>query len=461
VLDDDSFRRLQVLLERTAGLVFDDARRDSLDYSIRERMRATGSVSAADYLRGLAEPVERQQLLDEVTIQETHFFRYPPQMLALQRRVLPELISHGERTGRRLRVWSAGCSTGEEAYSVAMLLRELLPGGWDVRVLATDLSQAALSTARVATYGRRSLQQVSPQRLDRFFLPAPDGRHRLRPEVTELVDFRQHNLVLDEPPGDRQDLVLCRNVTIYFSRETTRRLMGRLHDSLRDGGYLLLGHSETLWRLSESFTLVPVGAGDDAAYVYRRGPAAAPPSPRVPAGPPAPSTVPPARTNARPTAVRRSPHPLGRPRTGPRATADAPPVQDPAPEIRQALAQGRYADAARLARTSAAVEPLRSELHYLLGRALTDSGLDDQALPALRRAVYLDPSAGLAHFLLAGALARSGDAAAAAREYRAAAHALHRSPQLTGAPELGGRSPRELAGLCEQLDRRHSTGVGG
>jgi Flp pilus assembly protein TadD len=135
-------------------------------------------------------------------------------------------------------------------------------------------------------------------------------------------------------------------------------------------------------------------------------------------------------------------------------------LPDPVPQVRQALAEGRYADAARLARTSAAADPLRAELHYLLGRALADAGQDDEALPALRRAVYLDPADGLAHFLLAGALARSGDAAAAAREYRAAAHALHRAPQLAGADELGGRSPKELARVCEQLDRRLSDGGG-
>jgi len=447
-LDDACFRRLQVLLQSAAGLVFDDARRDSLDGSIGERMRATGSGTAAEYLDRLVEPVEQQRLLDEVTVQETHFFRNVPQMLALQTRVLPELLRHAERGDRRLRFWSAGCSTGEEAYSLAVLLRELLPrtDGWDVRVLATDLSQRALATARTATYGARSLQHVSAERLARFFVAEPDGRHRLRPEVRELVELRRHNLVGEEPPRDAQDLVLCRNVTIYFDRETTRGVIGRLHGCLRDGGYLLLGHSETLWRLSDAFTLVPLGAGRDAAYVYRRTPAV--PAPRRPEA---------ARSDG-PAAVRRSSHPLG-PRAEPRPAPPAPAEEDLAPAIRQALAAGRYPEAARLAGAAAETDPLRSELHYLLGRALTDSGLDDEALLALRRAVYLDPSAGLAHFLLAGALARCGDASAAAREYRAAAHALHRSPALAGAPELGGRSVSELAALCEQLDRRLSGGA--
>lgn len=125
--------------------------------------------------------------------------------------------------------------------------------------------------------------------------------------------------------------------------------------------------------------------------------------------------------------------------------------------MRSALAEGRYADAARLARLAADADPLRGEVHYLLGLALVDQGLDGEALPALRRAVYLDPEAGLAHFLLAGALARCGDRAAAAREYRAAAQTLGRTADA-GAPELGGRSARELAALCAQLEGQLSAG---
>ena len=126
--------------------------------------------------------------------------------------------------------------------------------------------------------------------------------------------------------------------------------------------------------------------------------------------------------------------------------------------VRQALAEGRYADAARLARLAADADPLRAEVHYLLGLALVDQALDVEALPPLRRAVYLDPDNGLAHFLLAGALARCGDRAAAAREYRAAAQTLTRDGQDSTAPELGGRSARELAALCAQLEGQLAAG---
>ena len=495
VLTDAELGRLRVLLHGTAGLVFEDSRRDSLGYCLGERLRATGDPDVAAYLLRVEAPgsPELQPLLDEVTIQETHFFRNPPQARALHQHVLPELVREASTRGRRVRIWSAGCSTGDEPYSIAMVLRELLPStaGWDLKVIATDISAGALAHAREGTYGPRALRLASPEHLARFFVPVGGGRHRVRPEVRELVEFRHGNLVLDPPPGDGLDLVLCRNVTIYFDRDTTRDLVRRLHGSLRDGGYLFLGHSETLWQVSEDFRLVTIGTGEGAAFAYRRlddrterravlpdrrtapeaplpgarpVPASAsarvlpvspqppgpvgwrgsvgrlvPPAPLIPTGPVAHPAL------AAPAA------PVPRARSAPRRA----PVAAAGPNldaVRAALAAGRYDDAARLARLLAAHEPLVADAHYLLGRALVESGHDDQALPALRRAVYLAPYAGLAHFLLAGALARCGDPSAAAREYRAAALTLGRDPDEAAAPELGGRSARELAALCAQLE---------
>lgn len=447
-LSDEDFARLRALLQSAAGLVFDASRRDSLAYSLAERLRVTGLPDVATYLDVVTPPgsVERQRLLDEVTIQETHFFRNPPQMRALRTHVLPELLRHADSRGRRLRVWSAGCSTGEEPYTVAMMLRELLPttAGWDVQVIATDVSEQALDAARAATYGPRAVHLASPAEVARFFTVDSDGRYEVRPEVRSLVRFRHHNLVTDAPPEDGLDLVLCRNVTIYFSRETTRALVQRLHTSLRDGGYLFLGHSETLWQVNDDFRLVTLGSGDDAAFVYRR--LDAPDDRRA--------VLPDRRT------ADERPLPLGERRVAPRRARPEvvvprqsvdPDRDDAVPAVRAALAEGRYADAARLARLAADAEPLRAALHYLQGLALVSSGQDAEALPPLRRAVYLDPDAGLPHFLLAAALERCGDAAAAAREYRAAAQTLGRDPADATAPELGGRSVRELAAMCARL----------
>ncbi len=444
-LSQEQFDALRALLSRAAGLVFDDSRKQSMAYSVAERVRAAGVSDVDAYLRLLDDPVERQRLLDEVTIQETHFFRNPPQVRALRAHVLPELLRHAEAHGRRLRIWSAGCSTGEEPYSIAMMLREVLPStaGWDVKVLATDLSSRALEAARTGAYGSRAVQLATPDQLARFFVATDDGRFEVRPEVRELVEFRHHNLVTEAvpfPPSERIDLVLCRNVTIYFGRDTTRALMTRLHGCLRDGGYLFLGHSETLWQVSEDFRLVSLGTGDAAAFVYRR-----------------PTALPERRAvlpDRRTLDVGPPPAPERRLRVRRAEVVAAPTADELLDKARASLRAGLYEQAAAYAEEAASAEPLRVEAFYLRGLALVDAGRDPDALVDLRKAVYLDPTLGFAHFLLAGVLDRLGHPAAAAREYAAAADTLGRQPGDATAEELGGRSVRELANLCRQLEVR-------
>jgi len=273
-MSNEQFVAITQLLRETAGLAFDSTRRESIAYSLGVRMRATGCVDVASYLALLmsaGDNGERQALLDEVTIPETHFFRNPPQIRALRAHVLPELLKQASAT-KRLRIWSAGCSTGEEPYTIAMLVRELLPdhSDWDIRVVATDISMRALSAANEARYGDRAFVMTEPVDQRRFFyLDADTGHYVVRDEIRELVEFRHHNLVTEAPPfvPGELDLIVCRNVTIYFDRATTKHLMNRLHGCLRDGGYLFLGHAETLWQVSDAFALVPLGD----AFVYRRG----------------------------------------------------------------------------------------------------------------------------------------------------------------------------------------------
>lgn len=460
VLDDAAFLTLRRVLATTAGLVFDDSRRESMAVSVAERLQANGLSSVPDYL-GLvdgpaSDPVERQRLVDAVTIQETHFFRNPPQVRALRHTVLPELVDHAEQAGRPLRVWSAGCSTGEEPYSLAMLLREAAPTA-SADVLATDVSQRALAAARRAVYGRRAVQMATPDQLGRFFVEHGDGSYGVRQTVSELVRFAHHNLVTGLPPyaEGQVDLVLCRNVTIYFGRDTTRELMRRFARVLRPGGYLFLGHSETLWRVSEEFGLVTLGTGDSAAFVYRRLPVGDDGERR--------SVLPDRRTGMDPTpsagpdrrrTLRRLPAvvdlTLSEPSEQPAAVT---PPTDGLEAARSALQCGRYEQAAELAALVAADAPLLADAHYLRGVALASLGRDTDALTDLRKAVYLEPSDGFAHFLLAGVLSRLGDQLAARREYAAAADTLGRRPGDTTAPELGGRSVDELRALCLRLSR--------
>lgn len=195
----------------------------------------------------------RRDLLDllvaEVTVGETHFFRIGPQIAALQRTVLPDLIAR-RSAGHRLGIWSAGCSTGEEAFTLAILLHETLPAreDWDVTLLATDISRRALDTARQAIYGAWSFRET-PQAVRERYFAAIDKRWCLAEPVRRMVHFAQLNLAADAfpspgPHGPDLDLILCRNVTIYFSTEAAQRLYRRFAAALAPGGWLVLGPSD-------------------------------------------------------------------------------------------------------------------------------------------------------------------------------------------------------------------------
>jgi chemotaxis protein methyltransferase CheR len=427
VLDDGDFATLRDYLRTEAGLEFDESRRAGLTAVVADRLRTTGAGDLRTYLgalSGTAGEAERQRLLDSVTVRETHFFRNPPQMEALRRRVLPELLRRAAGRDRPLTIWSAGCSTGEEPYTLAMMLLELSPMAGSrapTRVVGTDVSADALRAAARGTYTGRTVETMPAVVRDRWLEPRPGGALGVKDEVRRLVDLRLHNLVTDPVPFAKGevDLVVCRNVTIYFARETTRLLMGRFHDVLAEGGYLLLGHSETLWQVSDAFTLVPVGD----AFVYRRsheGRRRLPPVPRRRRRPaPAPAAVPPGPT-----------------------------LLD---EARGQLATGDYEAAARAAADAVAADPLLSAAYVVLGQARCTLGQDADAIDPLRKAVYLDPAAGQAHFLLAGALARLGQHGPAAVSYRAAARAVGRMPAPARDDLLGGRDVAELADLCRRL----------
>jgi chemotaxis protein methyltransferase CheR len=485
-LSNADFDLVRGYLAETAGLVFDDNRRLGLAGVLVERLRTAGVATIPAYVellrRGEAGDergsAERQGLLDAVTVQETHFFRNPPQIQALRRHVLPELLRAAAGRRRPLTIWSAGCSTGEEPYTLAMLLLELSPmlaGRSGTRIVGTDVSEQALRTARRAMYAGRTLDTAPALLLDRWFEPRSGGARAVREEVTRLVDLRLHNLVTDPPPfgPGEVDLVLCRNVTIYFARDTTRALMGRFHDVLADDGYLLLGHSETLWQVSDDFALAPV----DDAFLYRR--AAGRPDQAGPTQPPAsggagtggarrpkrlqsagpagpvevttPTELVEDRTPAVPVEHRTPAVPVD-------AAGPAEPVEaagaasaERLRRARQALAAGDYRAAERLAGQVCLTDPLEAEAYVVRGQALATLGLDTAAADVLRKAVYLAPAAGHAHFLLAGSLARLGQHGPAAVSYRAAAGSLESVDPGSLAAILGGRAVGELVDLCRRL----------
>ncbi|MFT3706522.1 MAG: protein-glutamate O-methyltransferase CheR [Archangium sp.] len=223
----------------------------------------------ARYLRFDARgPDELETAIDLLVPHETYFFREPVQLQCFEKELMPKLLERNARTSS-LHVWSAGCSTGEEPYTLSMLL-STLPGflGWDLDVLGTDLSRKALTTARKAEYGSMALRATTPEQQARYFEKLEGGRVRLLQKYRDPVRFGQLNLLDAHAVAvlPRFDVIFCRNVLIYFDQATRRRVVDTFFDRLSDGGYLLLGHSENLLQFSTRFELVQL-EGD---LVYRR-----------------------------------------------------------------------------------------------------------------------------------------------------------------------------------------------
>jgi chemotaxis protein methyltransferase CheR len=252
---DAEIEKFSNFFSEKCGLHFDRRNRKGLERGIQRRMRVVAAPSVAAYFTYLQNSLESRQefkkLVALLTIGETSFFRFDPHFAALIEQVIPELIKH-HQTSRRLRIWSAGCSTGEEVYSLAITLLHHFPqlADWDITILGTDISHQSLATARQGNYQERTLRHVPPSLLTEWFSKDGTGwtvAERLR----QPCRFSYLNLQSETYPHPKNgttecDLIFCRNVMIYFRPETVRAVVSRLRRALRPGGYLFLGHAETL-----------------------------------------------------------------------------------------------------------------------------------------------------------------------------------------------------------------------
>lgn len=266
-ISEDEFRLFRDLIHRECGLYFSDSKRAFVSSRIGKRLAATSMGSFYRYYRYLREGGEEQahellRLLDILTINETSFFRNRPQFEFLEQVVFPEILhAKREEAAPSLRVWSAGCATGEEPYSIGISALEAiaLKRGWNVRVYASDLSLTALDRADQGVYTAAKLSGVGHARQRRYFEKIPEG-FRIRDEVKRLVIFDFHNLKHENGLGDL-DVVFCRNVLIYFDPEEQERVVRKLVRALKPGGFLFLGHSESVQGKIDELKFVHHGLG--------------------------------------------------------------------------------------------------------------------------------------------------------------------------------------------------------
>ena len=260
-ISDRDFRRLVELIGVQCGIAVAPAKRVMLETRLKRRVRSLGMKSLAVYCDYLHSPAGREELpsfIDAVTTHKTDFFREPAHFDFLTERGLAELArTCGAGVRRPLLAWSAASSTGEEPYTLAMVLagyaESLLPESWEFRIEASDISEAVLETARRAVYSEAAVRPVSRRLCQRFVLRSRERDKalvRMAPEIRSRVFFRRINL-MDSSYGFSEplDLVLCRNVMIYFDRPTQQTVLARVSRTLRPGGYLLMGHSESLYGL--------------------------------------------------------------------------------------------------------------------------------------------------------------------------------------------------------------------
>ncbi len=238
------FRRICELVRERAGIQLGEAKRQLCQTRLMRRLRALGLRDFAEYVALLDDEhsPEHTELLNAITTNVTAFFREPHHF-----ELLAQLLPGIAKQHRRIRVWSAGCSSGEEPWSIAMIVREALGActGLDVKILATDIDTNVLAHASAGVYTRDHLEPVGPARRQRFF--TPDGTTaRVTDDLRSLVTFKQLNLFAAWPMRGPFDVIFCRNVIIYFDTESKARLLRRYHDLLAPDGHLMLGHSESI-----------------------------------------------------------------------------------------------------------------------------------------------------------------------------------------------------------------------
>lgn len=446
--------RLSAFIAERTGLHFPPERHADLHRGLQSAADEMG-FSEGDFANWLlTAPLTRRQLhviAGHLTIGETYFYREPRIFDALSSHIIPELLER--RAGERnLRLWSAACCTGEEAYSLSMLLQQCVHDidHWRATVLATDINERFLQKAVAGVYGEWSFRDVAQGLRERYFERTADNRWSVLPRIRQRVRFAPLNLAEDSFPSlanetQGMDIIFCRNVLMYFSRQHAARVVEKLRRSLREDGWLVLSSSEASHALSQDAGFTPVNF--PGATLYRKA-------------------------DRRRSKV--TPHAPLQPVAASLATADtlfqqgahaqvadklqAPPVAHAQPELPQysllarALAnQGKLAEALDCCERWIAAEPLESGARYLRAVILEETGNVEESRRSLQQAIYLHPDFVLAHFAL-GNLARGArQLQEAHRHFDNTLALLNKLPADTALPESDGLTAGRLKEVVESL----------
>lgn len=254
-VSEHELSEIRGLIEQRSGMLFDQTRERFFSTRVREHVEARRLAHGTDLLRLIRNSnVEYDSLLQRLLTQETSFFRYPAVFEALEKRVLPELhMKKFWENPRSLRIWSAGCATGEEPYSIAMTIADTLEfaDAWNIHLLATDVSREALDHAEHGIYGAREIEALTPRHREQYF-SRTNGHYVVKPRIRNMVTFAPMNLAQVVYMG-KFDCIFCMNVLIYFAEDRQAQLIQRFYEYLEPGGYLFLGHAESAAKADVAF----------------------------------------------------------------------------------------------------------------------------------------------------------------------------------------------------------------
>lgn len=457
-LSDQERARLLDLVLRKSGIRIRKEQRSLLEWSVEHRIRATGCPSAQAYIQRLEEDRDEFfHLVDLLSVRETYFFRYQGQFDALAK-ILPSF-----ETKPRIRVWSAGCATGEEPYTIALVAAGALRNPAKMYVMASDISRDAIERAKRGLYSRRSVRLVPPALLETCF-ERFEEQFRVTRAVRDRVHFFHHNLLQDPFPQDL-DVIFCRNVTIYFERQVTEQIIRKFIDSLTEGGYLFLGHAESLHGMNLGLEVISF----DNAFCYHKVPAhrafpAATADHALASAPPASlAAPPPAEAPALPRRVdvqalehllqnreyRRIVEQFGHLRE--EEVADRRTYYR---TVGQALAHlERIAEGTAMLEKAVREDPLDATSHYFLGILYWKGDDLERATQAFRKVLYLDPKHAPAFFHLACIHERQGETEKARRCYQNALVAYWDQHDADWRRDTDGRFEEVCLNKVNQLRR--------
>lgn len=471
----DHFLQFRDLIEERCGLHFDESQRASLGASLTARMQQLGIKRMEDYYAHLrnangatSTEAEFRHLINLVTITETCFFRDAAQFRMLREHILPALIAARSAKAQQgpvtIRIWSAGCSSGEEAYSIALTLWDmgayLAYPDFTFEIVGTDINTKVLESARLAVYSPRAVRNIEGNLLRRHFRQE-GGLFHLDDEFKNRVRFEQGNLTqVPMPSNGAQDIVFCKNVAIYFQPDVSRRLMEGLRESMTDGGYLLLGHAESLWQVASGFELVE----HRGAFCYQKGKRgresfsleAIEKSARA-VFPPQPSS----EQYDECLQLFRKGEWL-KAEAGLRCLLRSSPTFVPARLLLGGVYahSGRYDEAAHEAESLLKLSDLEARAHLLLGMIAARQQRVEQAMQSLRRALYLDDSLALAHFWLGNMYRDRGDLMRACHEYENVVRAWERHTLDLTEEFASDLTAEQIVGFCsDSLHRLQAQGA--